>query len=73
MCVSLVLMMCYLACYKGSIGAQGEDFNELPCTEATNTTTTETIDMSKNLKEENRKMQKIPLIKINIDEERNIT
>ena len=54
--VCILIAMCYIACFKGSIGEEGEDFNELPSTRARNNTrTTDAINMTNELQEEKRK------------------
>ena len=44
----IILVMCYIACYKGSIKEEGNDFKQLPLTTTTNEGTTEAMEMTQN-------------------------
>ena len=54
--VCILIVMCYIACFKGAVGEEGDDFNELPSTRARNNTrTTDPSTMTNQLLEEKRK------------------
>ena len=44
----IFLVMCYIACYKGSVKEEGNDFKQLPVTATTNEGTTEAMEMTEN-------------------------
>ena len=44
----IFLVMCYIACYKGSITEEGDDFKQLPLTGITSAGTTEAMEMTEN-------------------------
>ena len=56
--VCIIFVMCYIACFKGPIEEEEEDFNELPIRKSTNTRRIETIELRDDLKEGNQKDEK---------------